>query len=235
MNVDEVITGVVVVCNTKELFQKAYESVRVFHKGMQIIVIDGSDEGNPCYSYVAGMESIDLKASVFQVGYNIGHGRGMCVGVYYANTPYVLLFDSDIVMIKSPLEDMLSMMEDDTFGVGYNEKTGFDGYVYGVHPQHLQEPGMKYLHPYFQLLQVKNYKKFYPYVHHGAPCFLTMKDIHNKGLSNKILKEFPGLGHTRNGVSREFIIHDVAGTRRTRKNVGQSEIEGSWELNRGQV
>jgi hypothetical protein len=59
-----------------------------------------------------------------------------------------------------------------------------------------------------------------------------MKDIYNKGLSDKILKEFPGLGHTRDGV-KEFVIHDVAGTRQTRKNVGQSEIEGKWELDRG--
>jgi len=232
MNVDEIITGVVVVCNTKELFQKAYESVRKFHKDMQIIIIDGSDKEDPCYGYVTCVGEADSKVTVFQVGYNIGHGRGMCVGIYYASTPYVLLFDSDIVMIKSPVEGMLSMMEDDTFGVGYKEKTGFDGFVYGVHPHHQQEPGMTYLHPYFLLIQVKNYKKFYPYVHHGAPCFLTMKDIYNKGLSDKILKEFPGLGHTRDGV-KEFVIHDVAGTRQTRKNVGQSEIEGKWELDRG--
>jgi hypothetical protein len=220
------ITGITVCSNTKELVKRAYESVRTFHPMMRIIIIDGSDKLDPCFQYVSSLAS--EKTIVIQPGYNIGHGRGMCVGIYYAETPYALIFDSDIEMKKSPVQGMLVMMEDDTFGVGFFEKTGFDGFNYGVHQHHLQEPGVKYLHPYFQLLQIKNYKKFHPYVHHGAPCFLTMNDIHRKGLSDKILKEFPGLGHTRDGVYRKYIRHDVAGTRIKRINNNQIEIEGRW-------
>jgi hypothetical protein len=229
--IDKCVTGITVCCNTKDLAKAAYESVRAFHPKMKIIIIDGSDEYNPCYQYVSTLSSEET--TVIQARYNIGHGRGMCVGIYYTETPYALIFDSDIKMLKSPVQGMLNMMRSDTFGVGFFERTGFDGFVYGVHEQHKQEPGVKYLHPYFQLLQIKNYKKFHPYVHHGAPCYLTMNDIHKKGLSDKILKEFPGLGHTRDGVYREYIQHDVAGTRISRKRNNQIEIEGRWDFSNG--
>ena len=234
MNIDKNVTGIVVVYNSLDLIKRAYESVRNWHPKMKIIIIDGSDEDNSCYQYISSLES-DYTVP-FQIGYNIGHGRGMCLGIYYAKTPYALLFDSDIEMLKSPVQDMMKMMEEDTFGVGYIEKTGFDGFDYGVFPHHLQELGVRYLHPYFQLLQIKNYKKFHPYVHHGAPCFLTMFDIHKSGLANKILKEFPGLGHSSGqgcswkGAPREYIRHDTAGTRTLRRLNKLLEIEGAWEL-----
>jgi hypothetical protein len=144
-------------------------------------------------------------------------------------------------MLKSPLSDMLSVFEEDTYGVGYIEKTGFDGFEYGVYPHHKKEECVPYLHPYFQLVCVENYKKYHPYVHHGAPCYLTMLDIYKKGLSGKIIKEFPGLGHSSGrghnwvGEPREYVRHDVAGTRQIRRNRGQREIEGKWEYNRGKI
>ena len=232
------VTGVVVTYNTKALAERAFNSIRNFHADMRIIVVDGSHIDDPCFKYV---ESLDGNTRKVQVGYNIGHGRGMCTGLYYVETPYVLFFDSDIEMLKSPVEAMLSMFEKDTFGVGYIEKTGFDGFEYGIHGHHKQQGWMPYLHPFFQLVKIENYKKFYPYIHHGAPCVLTMLDIYKKGLSAKILKEFSGLGHTSGqgwtwkGIPREFIRHDVAGTRALRKRNGQTEIEGTCELNRGQI
>ena len=68
-----------------------------------------------------------------------------------------------------------------------------------------------------------------------------MYDIYKKGLSNKILKEFTGLGHSAGkgftwvGVFREYIKHDTAGTRKINRSNGNKEIEGTWELNGGQV
>ena len=225
--------------NSKDLVKRAYESIRTFHPDMKMLVVDGSEEKNTCFSYVQSLESINT--SLFQVGYNIGHGRGMCAGVYYVETPFALFVDSDIEMLKSPVKSMLDMCEEDTFGVGYIEKTGFDGWEYGVKPNHKTEGWMPYLHPFFQLVNVKNYRKFYPYIHHGAPCVLTMYDIYKKGLSNKILKEFTGLGHSAGkgftwvGVFREYIKHDTAGTRKINRSNGNKEIEGTWELNGGQV
>ena len=239
MGIEE-ITGITVCCNTKALFETAYLSVRQFHPDLQIIIIDGSDPGDPCAAYVRGLAS--SLTTVLQPGYNIGHGRGMCAGIDFAKTKYALIFDSEIEMIKSPVLEMLTMMEEDTFGVGYiEEKTAFDGYEWGVHPHHKKEGWMRYLHPMFQLINIANYRKFHPYVHHGAPCYLTMLDIHKRGLSAKILKQFPGLGHSSGkgwnwaGIPREHIRHNTRGTRDVRVKKHLPEIEAGWVTNKGQV
>lgn len=200
---------------------------------MPIIIIDGSDRTDPCYSYVTSLASHLTTVGV--CGYNIGHGRGMDAAIRLCKTRFALIFDSDIVMLKSPVQLMLDMMEEDTYGVGYTEKTGFDGYEYGAQPHHKDQGFMYMLHPFFHLLQISEYYKFHKYVHHGAPCFKAALDIHNHGLTDKIIKQFPGLGHTHgkgwcwSAVPGEWILHDTAGTRKDRVRRGKTEIEGTWE------
>jgi hypothetical protein len=200
---------------------------------MKLIIIDGSDRNDPCFSYASSLAS-DI-TTVGVCGFNIGHGRGMDAGIRMCGTRFALIFDSDIVFLKTPVQTMLDMMEEDTYGVGYVEKTGFDGYEYGAHPHHKDQGFMYMLHPFFHLLQISEYFKFHKYVHHGAPCFKAALDIHNHGLTNKIIKVLPGLGHTHgkgwcwSAVPGEWILHDTAGTRHDRASKGKSEIEGVWE------
>jgi glycosyltransferase involved in cell wall biosynthesis len=228
----EEITGITVTYNTIHLIKPAYESVRKFHHEMRIIIIDGSDPHDPCREYVKSLAS--PYTTVGLAPNNIGHGRGMDYALRMVKTKYAIIFDSDIVMLKSPLEAMLAMMKEDTYAVGYNEITGKDGFEYGVHVHHVNETPTKYMHPYFMLIQVSEYFKFHTFVHHGAPCFLAMNEIKEKGLSEKILIDFPGLGHsagkgwTWEGEVREFIKHDSAGTRKHRRSKGKNEIEGLW-------
>lgn len=236
----EKITGVTVCSNTKEALELAYNSVRRFHADLKIIIVDGSDRGDPCAAYVKSL--VSSLTTVIVPGYNIGHGRGMHVGIANVETPYALIFDSDIEMLKSPVLEMLAMMEEDTYGVGYIEKnTAFDGFEWGAKKEHKGQGMMWYLHPMFQLLSVRRYKEFHPYVHHGAPCYLAMLDIHKRGLSEKILKEFLGLGHSSGkgwhwaGIPREHVRHNTRGTRDVRLKKNLSEIEGPWEYNKGQV
>jgi glycosyltransferase involved in cell wall biosynthesis len=239
MNTLDDITGIVVTHNTKNLIQRAYESIRRFHPQLKIIIIDGSDPADECYHYVSSLASEFTIVGV--CNYNIGHGRGMDAGIKMCKTHFALMFDSDIAMLKSPLEQMLALMESDTYGVGYLEKTGYDGYEYGAHAHHRTQGFMWMLHPYFQLLQVSEYFKYHPYVHHGAPCYLAALEIHNKGLTSKIIKEFPGLGHSSGkgwnwiGAPREYIQHDTAGTRKDRVRRGKGEIEGNWVLEENQL
>lgn len=200
---------------------------------MQMIIIDGSDKYDPCYSYASSLAS-DI-TTVGVCGYNIGHGRGMDAAIGMCKTRFALIFDSDVVFLKSPVQIMLDMMDEDTYGVGYVEKTGFDGYEYGAHPHHKDQGFMYMLHPFFHLLQISEYRKFHKYVHHGAPCFKAALDIHNHGLTDKIIKILPGLGHTHgkgwgwSAVPGEWVLHDTAGTRHDRASKGKSEIEGVWE------
>lgn len=236
MEVEKNVIGITVCWNTDWLIERSIKSIRKFHPELNIFVVDGSDEENDCYKYLNSIQDNFLR--VWHVGKNIGHGRGMDAAIRQVKFPYVLFFDSDIEMIKSPLSGMLALMEKDTYGVGYFERVGYDGFDYGAHRSHQRQSPVKYLHPYFQLVQVSEYKKFKPYIHHGAPCVSAMLDIHKRGLSDKILKEFPGLGHTAgNGLSwkpcaGEFIIHDVSafgGTGKMRREMGLEHIEGAWE------
>jgi hypothetical protein len=226
------ITGITVSHNTASLLKGAYESVRKFHPEMMIIIVDGSDPEDECRKYVESLESPYTTLALAQG--NIGHGLGMDLAIKMVKTKYALIFDSDIVMLKSPLWTMYNMMEPDTYGVGYIEKTGYDGFEYGAQPHHKGQGYMIMLHPFFHLLQVSEYFKFHPYVHHGAPAFLAALDIHKKGLSEKIIKVLPGLGHTHgkgwcwSAVPGEWVLHDTAGTRKDRVKRGKSEIEGRW-------
>lgn len=199
------ITGIVVCHNTKDLMRRTYTSVRKFHPHMLIIIVDGSDPEDPCASYVKSLASD--KTKVISLGYNIRHGRGMCMGINKVKTKYALIFDSDIKMLESPVDRMLEMMEKDTFGVGIVSRTGFDGRGCGLSSDHKRTGCISYLHPYFHLINIENYKKFHSYVSHGAPCIVTMIDIHKKGLSKKILKHFPQL-------NKIFVKHYSMGTRK---------------------
>jgi hypothetical protein len=74
---------------------------------------------------------------------------------------------------------------------------------------------MPYLHPYFHLIDIKNYRKFPPYAHGGAPCTPTMLGIYQSGASNKIIKQFKDMT---NGVPK-FVKHDGGGTCRMNPKV----------------
>ena len=228
------MTGLVVSYNTADLLRRSIESILKFHPSLPLLIIDGSDSDDPCYKYAASLRSEQIR--VVQPNENIGHGRGMDLGLRMIQTEYALIFDSDIIMLKSPLSQMLSMMDSNTFGCGWITEVGYDGFDYGTFLHQLKDGPVRYLHPYFQLLNVANYKKFIPYCHHGAPCYKTMIDIHEKGLSGQILKHFSGLtGHTSgqgaNWIGRpsEYIQHDFGGTRMANRAAGKKEIDGVWE------
>lgn len=226
--------GLVVTYNTRELIETSFNSIRKFHPSLPILIIDNSDEQDPCYKFVDSLQS--KITEVIHTGANIGHGKGMDLGIKKLNSEYALIFDSDIEMLKSPLSGMLSLMESDTFGCGWITEIGTDGYDYGTFEHQKKDGPVKYLHPYFQLINVANYKKFVPYCHHGSPCYKTMIDIRRKGLSDKILKHFTGLtGHTSGrganwiGQPSEYIKHDFGGTRMANKKAGKKEIIGTWD------
>jgi len=212
------ITGVVVCYNTKGLIERAYNSVRKFHPDMPIIIVDSSSRNDPCASYVNNLKSD--KATIINPGRNIGHGRGMHQGIMRTETKYALIFDSDVQMVSDCVPAMLEKMEENTFGIGAIGNVGLGGNSVRPIPSNprarkfIQQrkrhkkrraTAIPYLHPFFHLINVQNYKKYQPYVHHGAPCLLTMYDIYKKGLSKTILINFPNL--------KEHVKHDGRGTR----------------------
>jgi hypothetical protein len=234
MNADEVVTGITVAWNTREIAERAYKSFRKFHPTMQLIVVDGSFRSNPCFDYICSLAD-DPYTRVFHVDKNIGHGRGLHFGISKVGTPFALIFDSDVEILKSPIQAMLDMMEDDTYGIGNIEKTAYNGHEWGSMPQHKTQGWMRYLHPFFCLIQIKEYYKYNPYIHHGAPAVNISLDIHRRGLGNKVIKEFPGIWHTSGkgwvwtGKPSEWIRHDTRGTCGMRNKQGLEGIEGVWD------
>ena len=204
------VTGIMVSYNTRLLVEKSYQSIRKFYPDMPIIIVDGSDPGNSTAAYVKTLTS--PLTTVMSFGRDVLHGPGMCIGINYCQTRYALLFDTDIELLEPCVGDMLNMMEEDTFGVGYVIPTVFGGhgtlYTYPPEPTPKDGKWMPYLHPYFHLIDIKNYRKFPPYVHGGAPCVPTMLAIYEAGLAWKIIKQFKDLS---NGTPK-FVKHDGGGT-----------------------
>lgn len=227
------MTGIVVTHNTKELFQKAFESVRKCHHYLPIIVIEGSDQGDECRNYAKSLR--DDITDVYEINENIGHGKGMHLGLLKCQDSEAVIFDSDIVMKHSPIPEMMALLDSETYGVGWLTEVGRDGFDFGTYPVHYNEAPIPYLHPYFMLLNVKEYFKYSPFVHHGAPCYKSMIDLKDRGHSYK-LKHFNGLtGHTKGhginwtGKDNYYIQHDFGGTRMENKRRGTKEIPGQWQ------
>lgn len=226
------MTGICVTYNTQKLFQRAYESLRLHLPFLPLIIVDGSEAKNACAQYVRSLRS-DLN-TVYQLGYNIGHGRGMDYALERCGARTALVFDSDTVMLKNPVSKMLALLDGDTYGVGWVYYVGEDGFDFGT-PERGHKTPIPYLHPYFMLLNVQQYFRFPRFVHHGAPCYKAMAEIARRGLSDKMLKQFDGLtGHTSgagiNWVGRpsKYIQHDFGGTRTANKLRGEKEIDGQW-------
>lgn len=225
------ITAITVVCNTKNFIEKMYRSFRHFHPDMKLIIVDNSDPGNVCQKYLNDICS--KNTIVYRFNKNMGHAFGLNFGIGKTTTDYVLLMDSDTQIIKSPVKKMREMMDKDTYGVGWVteiEKTGYDfGTFTGKDP-------VKYLHPYFCLINRMWFYHFPPFVHHGAPWTKAANALKNSGESWRI-KQFPGLnGHTEGrganweGTPSEYVLHPFGGTRMQLKQEGREEIEGKWEF-----
>lgn len=225
------ITAISVVCNTRDLIERMYTSFRKFHPDIKMIILDNSDIDHDCQKYLNTINT--YRTTIYRFGTNHGHARAVNFGLTKVTTRLALLMDSDTVMLRSPLQDMLKLMKDDSYGAGWITEIGRDGYDFGTYRS--QRVPIKYLHPYFCLLNVDEFRKYPPLVHHGNPFVSTMVKLHDLGLSGKLVS-FPGLtGHTNGqgsnwvGTPSEYIQHDFGGTRNELRKCGREEIEGRWE------
>lgn len=162
------LTGVVVTYNTHKILLKAVTSIREKYPDFKIIVIDNSENGN---------ETIRVKGcEIIKTYVNIGHGRGMDLGIKSASTPKVLFFDSDIVMIRNgALEQMINLVTSNVYGVGQIIKVNANGQNNKSIPE--EDKTVNYLHPHFMVVDREKYFKAPPFIHHGAPCLQTMMSM----------------------------------------------------------
>ena len=187
MDVNQV-TVIIVNYNTPKLLSDAVHSVRNFYES-PIMVVDGSDSAE--YEKMKEMIS-DTDVRVERVGYNITHGGGLKHGMDMIQTEYVLAMDSDATMVKSGfLEACLLSMDKESYGAGSVLNLSWD-------------QGLKYLHPFFALLQMSVVRMYSPPIIHGAPMIDAMREIKSKGQQH-ILKNIENIG--------DFVWHKRQGTR----------------------
>ena len=164
--------------NTPDLIIRMIKSVRKhISERIAIHIIDGSSMP---IDELLKLEKQDKYLKITKFDYNIHHGRGMHYGIINSKAKYVLILDSDSVVIKNgALDYLFGLMLDDVYGVG--QIINID--CHGVN----SVDGIPYLHPKFMLISVYEYKKYNQFINHGAPCIKAMFDIYNNGLTTKLI------------------------------------------------
>ena len=178
-------TAVVVNYNTPELLRAAISSIRKFYAQLPIIIVDGSE--------VCTIKELaqDPNILICHPRYNIGHGLGLEMGIKNVTTKNILVFDSDIEMLKPCIELMEIALKEDVYGVGLVVQVDETG--------HNVDKGIPYLHPHFALINKRHHIAF---VHSGAPALKAMRQLNN----NKNLRLI------NMDVSR-YVLHKERGTR----------------------
>lgn len=187
------ITVVIVTYNTTTLIKQCMCSIRKFYPNLSVIIIDGSPVGSSCYKYTKGLSG--KNTFVKNMGYNIGHGEGLKEGIKLAQTNYVALVDSDTILKGKAFEPMISRMRSNTYGVGkivLVDKNGMN-----------VENGIKYLHPYFAVINKNIYYKVDPIIHHGAPMINAMISLDKQ--SEYVIESFESIDN--------YVLHLERGTR----------------------
>lgn len=192
------ITGVVVNYDTPVLLRNAIDSIRKYYD-FEIIVIDNS------------LEPVEIPDTrLIKTGSNIGHGPGMDMGIKLARTPFVLLFDSDILLIEPCIDMMFEKINDNVYAVGKlyvrNNK-----YFYEKHRDLFVGDFAYIIDPAFHLLNRDQYYNFAPYISDGSPTVLSYLDIARQNKQH-MLVDFPVFN---------YVNHLKAGTRNMLENTGR--------------
>jgi glycosyltransferase involved in cell wall biosynthesis len=192
------ITAIIVSYNTADILRSCVESIRLEYPKLKIIIIDGSDETNDCFTYTQTLrDDITLVKNYRQ---NIGHGPGMNLGIGFCKTRYFLLIDSDVIIRRHGIIEYMAILmdgnRDKCFGVGRVVMVNNDG-------GNVDKDGIRYLHPHFALIDKMKYILLPAFINHGAPCINTMTQLETS----------PHRFFCINVPFSDFIFHPGRGTR----------------------
>jgi len=196
------ITAISVTYRTPELVRAAYSTLRGIYPNLRIVMVDGSGD-HPCADYVGKLEAGDPLLRAFRYGYNIGHGRGMHAALTHIQSRFALIFDSDVEFREPGLiEAMRAALGEGMYGVGDVQRVNRRGF-------NVKRKGIAYLHPALCLIDRRQYFRFHPFAHHGAPAIHAMIDLADMELSERMLGHFPVDSfayHRWEGTRQEFGI-----------------------------
>jgi glycosyltransferase involved in cell wall biosynthesis len=219
-------TAVIVGFNTQKLTDQAVRSLRTLYLELPMIVVDnGSQDGS-----IASLAKLakECKITPLYNKVNIGHGPALHQAILLADTPLILMFDSDCVANRAGfIEAMWAQLEADELMYATGWKRWVDR-ISGVPlewfvstPPDLTQ-FCPYVHPCCGLYKRSTYLKLPPAIHHGAPLLENMRAAVDQGYR---LGEF---------AFSEYVTHLVAGTRRRysgRWDPSAHEKPGHWNAN----
>jgi hypothetical protein len=165
-NITDAVTGIVVHYNTPSLLKECIDSINSHYK-INIIIIDGSPKGSAGNIMANHLTENKPNIRCINANYNIGHGKGINMGMSMVTTPLVN---------DRCLEFMLSKMETEErkYGCGLIVTTDENGCN--------TKEGIDYLHPYFSLIDREMFYKFPICTHHGAPMIVPMRALNGLNL-----------------------------------------------------
>lgn len=192
------VTVLIVNYNTPDLLEAALRSVRQFYEDVPVLVVDGSDR-QPFKDQSAAVAGKFWQVTFQQLGFNIHHGPGIEHGMYWIETPFTFVMDSDAEIVKAGvLEEMCSRMKPETYACGQGVQVDVNG-------ENDNGGGITYIHPFAMMIQQSTFDE-YPKPHrHGAPMINPMRCIQRAGLSEKVLSVW-------NEVT-QYVRHPYWGTR----------------------
>lgn len=180
---------------TPDLTERMIKSVRLYNKELPIRIIDGSGidwSNNNCHLRSI-MKEYNFGMALFNR--NIHHGPGMDWGIKSSDKEWVLTIDSDQYLMEDVFE--YEIPEDKSFIGQYCvvDKDGFGDEEKKVDGRY----NILYPHPRFCLIKVSEYKKYAPFILHGAPCISTWTEVNLKNKESIHLIDFIGEGYVSDG------------------------------------
>ena len=196
------ITAICVVYQTKDLVQKAIESFRSFYFNVPMVVVDNSTEDGECSQYLQELSRQDENMTVYTMPENIGHGPGMDYALRKIETDWAYIFDSDTEMFNPGLFELFFRSDNGKkLAVGDIHMVSHSGINKGMTKTETKIP---YIHPAACFINRKLYLTFPPFRYHGAPCIDTYAGLYKQGLSDELLLNLP---------MNVFVKHKWRGTR----------------------
>lgn len=159
------ITAIIVNYKTIELTKKAIWSLHGHYPKMPVIVLDNNSDDNSKNELDKLAAEIPALA-VYFLEDNIHHGPGMHAGIKKAASEWILLFDSDCILFrKGLLELMCRQTTGNVYAIGKELKVNKEGHAAGK-----EEEAFRYIHPHCALINKDKYLTLPPFEKHGAPC-----------------------------------------------------------------
>lgn len=202
--------------NTPELIFQMVDSFRKFYDN-EILIIDGSNKEN--YEQTKNLLSNVENITIHHFGYNLHHGPSMAYGFTVLDCNKILVVDSDIVILKGGILEILEReLKDESYGIGDVQRIDERGYnignrkgAIGLRESDLDVKGYAYLHPAFMLIN-KNIALNWPMpIKHGAPMINTMKAITKAG-KETILQHNELVNDGFRNNNAEYLFHPWCGT-----------------------